>query len=197
MSASISVRARSRIRVGGPAGAFSVVTPAPWKRAFLAASTAMAVGLLGHHLAGGAIDVTAMVVAFVPVLLLVRVQASRQLGWWAYTGMLLLAQVLVHVAATSCTPHGMNASPQMLLMHGCAAALAGLALHWHETRAWAASRGNAIRAWVRTLLGRIPANLPVPSLATDLVRDRLMPATPGTRVAPIPSRRGPPMLAHS
>ncbi|MDP2014766.1 MAG: hypothetical protein Q8L05_11130, partial [Actinomycetota bacterium] len=175
----------------------NVASPAPWRRAFLAASTAMAIGLIGHRLAGGSVDAVAVVLAFFPVLVLTRVQASRELGWWAFAGMLLLSQLVVHIGAASCSPSGMNNSVSMLLAHIAAAAVAGLALRWHEARAWAKARGYAIRLWVCALLRRLPAGIPYLADVATGMRALFLLIADDDRSARIPTRRGPPLLSLS
>ena len=163
----------------------------------MAATTAMAVGLIGHTLAGGSVDAVAVVLAFFPVLLLARVQASRELGWWAFVGMLLLSQLVLHIGATSCSPHGMNNSVSMLLVHVCAAGIAGLGLRWHEARAWAKARGQAIRMWVASLLLHLPAGIPLFASVATCMRETFLLVADDDRSARLPARRGPPILSLS
>ena len=197
MSSALTLRRGSSIRVGQGEPSINVASPAPRRRALLAASTAMAIGLSGHKLAGGNIDAVAVVLAFLPVLVLARVQASRELGWWAFAGMLLLAQLVVHIGATSCSPSGMNNSLSMVLAHVCAAAVGGLALRWHEARAWAKARGLAIRLWVGALVRRLPAGIPLVAQPATFMRELFLLVADDDRNARIPTRRGPPILGLS
>ncbi|MFA7323883.1 MAG: hypothetical protein WC005_05955, partial [Candidatus Nanopelagicales bacterium] len=85
-------------RVSGNSGirALAIDTPHPWRRAALIAVTAMSLGAIGHSLAGGHLDLSCLVFAFVPILVLARIQASREFGWLTLTSLLLLAQLILH-----------------------------------------------------------------------------------------------------
>jgi len=196
MQSAMIIRGSSRVRVSHGQSKIAIESPAPWRRAIAAASTATALGLVGHTAAGGTIDAFAIALAFVPVLALTRLQASRELGWWTFAGMLLLAQVVVHVGA-SCAPGGLNNSPPMLLAHIGAAALAGLALRRHEARAWAKARTAAVRSWVSALLRRMPTILPLTTDVASCLQETFLLIADDDRAARMPTRRGPPLHTFS
>jgi len=130
-----------------------VTSPRTMPRAVELAATAVGLGVAGHMLGGGSVSPAVLVPAFVPLLILARFCARKELSTTVIALTLSLGQSWVHMLA-SLTGHGqaMNGT-SMLCGHALATVVALLILRRREALAWTTTRSQAIAAYVSTLLG--------------------------------------------
>jgi hypothetical protein len=141
-----------------PDHASVVAPPRRMARAGVSAAAAVALGLAGHVLAGGAPTVSGVGLAFLAVLVPSWLLAGRERSWTAIAGVQIAAQQVVHpllvltsaMPASDAVPHDL-----MFFLHVLGACVMAVWLRLGERRLWAAARRLAARLvrWISRLLG--------------------------------------------
>lgn len=176
----------------------AVAAPGPWLRAALVAVAAVALGAFGHAVvAGGAVDPLCLGLSFIPVLVLARVQASRELGLLTLTGLMLLAQVIVHVSASPSTAHHSTNAWAMLAVHVLSAVVVAAAISRTEALVWARARLQWLAGWLLRAVARSTAAAPSPQWAPVRRITALLPVHTPDVLTRVPARRGPPLACCS
>ena len=129
-----------------------VTSPRTMPRAMELAATALGLGVAGHVVGGSAVSPVVLLPAFIPLLLLAKYCARRELNSTVILLTLVLGQVWVHMLA-SLTGHGqaMNGS-SMLCGHAFATFIAMIILRRREAVQWTKVRGRAIAAYVLAVM---------------------------------------------
>ncbi len=164
-----------RLRVAGPAVA------------------AVVLGLGGHTLAGGSPPLVVVLPALLPLLVLSRFLARREMRLPSLIGLLLIGQAWVHLLASSCGHGGTVPSSSMVTAHVVAAAVVGLLLRIREARSWTAVRVSALRVLVRRQLADGATTLVVRRAVAVVVTTTADLSATAAHLARLPERRGPPL----
>lgn len=181
----------------GPLVAAVVAPPRRIARAGASAAAAVALGLAGHLLAGGAPTLSGSVLAFLAVLVPSWMLARRERGWTVIAGVQVGAQQVIHpllVAASGMPEPGALPHDLMFFLHVAGALVMAMWLRLGERRMWATARRFAahLALWASRLVrGPLPADEPA---------SRPRPVTHVPLPSPVPlchavSRRGPPLPA--
>ena len=126
--------------------------PRSLRRAVELASTAVGLGVAGHVLGGSSVSPAVLFPALIPLLILAKFCARKELSSTVIGLTLVLGQSWVHMLA-SLTDHGqaMNGS-SMMVGHAVATVIALLILRRREAVRWTTSRSRAIAAYVVAVL---------------------------------------------
>ena len=129
-----------------------VTSPRTMPRSVELAATAVGLGVAGHVLGGASVSPAILLAAFIPLLILARFCARKELSSTLIALTLVLGQSWVHMLA-SLTDHGqaMNGS-SMMVGHAVATVIALLILRRREAVRWTTSRSRAIAAYVVAVL---------------------------------------------
>ncbi len=188
-----SLDAPSRIGTSG----LRISTPKTTSRAVELALTAVGLGALGHLIVGAPVSPVIVLPALIPVLILSRVLAKRELRLGAILGVLVAGQLWVHTLASLTGRHAATNHSPMIVGHTIATVVAVAILRRREAVTWANARRKAIASYIATLLrtGVDPCpegpRLPVVSTSTHIARPNCL--VIGRSVV----RRGPPLWGIS
>jgi hypothetical protein len=170
-----------------------VAAPSLWLRVALPAVATVLLGLAGHTLSGGAPPLAVALPALLPLLVVARLLARREMALGSLVVFLLVGQGWVHLLASSCGHGSAVPDASMVGAHVAAAAAVGLLLRAHEARAWTSARVAALGRLVTRLVAHGTTTLVThvrPVLVSIATAD--LSAT-AAHLARLPERRGPPL----
>ena len=101
---------------------------------------------------GGPVSPVIVLPALIPVLMLARLLAKREMRVGVIVGVLVAGQVWVHTLSSLTGHHAATNNSLMLLGHAIATVVAVALLRRREAVAWANARRKAITAYIVTLL---------------------------------------------
>ncbi len=130
-----------------------VTSPRTMPRSFELAATAVGLGVAGHVLGGASVSPAIVLPAFIPLLILARFCARKELSSTLIALTLVLGQSWVHVLASLTGHHNTSSGTSMALGHAFATAVALAILRRREALFWTKARSQAIAAYVRNVLG--------------------------------------------
>ena len=144
----IGLGAPARVGMSG----VRVSAPQTTRRALELALTAVGLGALGHMMGGASISPVIILPALIPVLMLARVLARRELRSGVLVAVLIAGQLWVHTLASLTGHHAATNNSSMLLGHAIATVAAVALLRRREAVRWANARRKAITAYIVGLL---------------------------------------------
>jgi hypothetical protein len=161
-------------------------------RAVELAATAVGLGVAGHMLGGGSVSPAVLVPAFVPLLILAKFCARKELTSTLIALSLVLGQSWVHLLASLTGHHNAASGSSMFLGHAFATTVALAILRRREALTWSKARRRAIAVYVRSVL-QFNSGFKLPTPRLVLPRIAYVDLEPVSRfIVNSATRRGPP-----
>ncbi len=129
-----------------------VTSPRTMPRSVELAATAVGLGVAGHVLGGASVSPAILLPAFIPLLILARFCARKELSSTLIALTLVLGQSWVHMLASLTGHNNTSSGTSMALGHAFATAVALAILRRREALIWTKARSQAIAAYVRNVL---------------------------------------------